>query len=175
MESNILNRINLRVVFISALVVILTACAAPSETVKSDIPDNAATANKSSAAVVDTASSNQVNTPTRQKRPKAEIYKGTGSLINKNPSKRRGSSNVAGDDVTLMFQDAPIEEVATTAKVSRINIIDLASSELGFQISELVWIVLNNTTTRHLSNNYIYSPSLNVENCHNVYSYCAYG
>ena len=114
METNILNRINLRIVFITALVTVLTACAAPNEAVKSDIPDNSATENKRSTAVVDTASSNQVNTTTQKRRPKAEIYKGTGSLINKNPASRSRSGNVAGDDVTLMFQDAPIEEVATT-------------------------------------------------------------
>lgn len=114
METNILYRINLRIVFISALITVLAACAAPNEAVKSEIPDNTSTESKRGTAVVDTAGSNQVNTSTPKKRPKAEIYKGTGSLINKNPASRSSSSNIAGDDVTLMFQDAPIEEVATT-------------------------------------------------------------
>ena len=114
MEANIFNRFNLRVVFFSGLITILTACAAPNEAIKSEAPDTASTNTKSSVAVVDTSSSNRVNTPTRQKRPKAEIYKGTGSLVNKTSSKRGSARSVAGDDVTLMFQDAPIEEVATT-------------------------------------------------------------
>lgn len=113
MEANILNSINLRVVFMSVLVTVLVACAAPNETLKSDTAETAA---ESAATIVDTASASkkQVNTPTKLERPKAEIYKGTGSLINKKSAARAGSSNVAGDDVTLMFQDAPIEEVATT-------------------------------------------------------------
>lgn len=118
MESVYLNTINLRVVFVSALIVVLTSCAAPSETVKSDLPE---TASKkiAKAALVDvtdgtTYEAAQKNTTLEKERSKPEIYKGTGAVISKPTGSRITSTGTSGDDVTLMFQDAPIEEVATT-------------------------------------------------------------
>ena len=58
--------------------------------------------------------SNRKNTTAEKKRPKPEIYKGTGAVISKQTGSRTSGSGAFGDDVTLMFQDAPIEEVATT-------------------------------------------------------------
>ena len=41
MESNIFNTINLRIVIVSALIVVIASCATPGETVKSDLPATA--------------------------------------------------------------------------------------------------------------------------------------
>lgn len=117
MEAIRLNSINLRVVFMSALITGLAACAAPNETIKSESPSSAPTAAaKANATIVDTAGSTSSGTSKSKSndRPKAEIYKGTGNLVNKSSAARARSASAAGDDVTLMFQDAPIEEVATT-------------------------------------------------------------
>ena len=118
MKLNILKSINLRVVFFSAVITALVSCATPSVTTKSDASDSTPSA-KAEPTLVDItnsseSSSGQSSTSAQTKRPKPEIYKGTGSLVNKKIGSRSGKTGISGDDVTLMFQDAPIEEVATT-------------------------------------------------------------
>ena len=118
MKLNILKSINLRVVFISALITMLVSCAAPNVATKTDPSESAPSASTKPTLVDITDSSattaGQSGKSTQSKRPKPEIYKATGGLVNKKIGSRSSKSGVSGDDVTLMFQDAPIEEVATT-------------------------------------------------------------
>jgi len=113
-----LNTINPRVVILSMLMTLLVSCAAPNATVKSESTDAPSSTSTEPALVDVTDSASTVadsnNVAKHQDTPKSEIYKGTGKFINKKARADTSASLVGGDDVTLMFQDAPIEEVATT-------------------------------------------------------------
>lgn len=99
----------------SFVATLLVSCAAPTEMMKEDTSASSAISKNSESAVVDVATveSNSKSSAGSDK-PKAEIYRGSGSFINKNPKSRSQKSYGQGDDVSLMFQDAPITEVATT-------------------------------------------------------------
>ena len=66
---------------------------------------------KTSNTSVDVMSS-EANTPSAPKKRAAEFYPGTGKFTAR-PGTRASSDSATGD-ITLMFQDAPIEEVAMT-------------------------------------------------------------
>lgn len=99
----------------SFVATLLVSCAAPTEMMKEDTSASSAISKNSESAVVDVATveSNSKSSAGSDK-PKAEIYRGSGSFINKNPKSRSQKPYGQGDDVSLMFQDAPITEVATT-------------------------------------------------------------
>ena len=106
---------NVKTFLFSVVATLLVSCAAPTEVMKQDAPATSTSAKNTTSAVVDvaTAESNSKSS-TSSDQPKSEIYRGSGDFINKNPKSRSKQSYGQGDDVSLMFQDAPITEVATT-------------------------------------------------------------
>ena len=104
---------NVKTLLFSCVATILVSCAAPTEMTKQD---STATpkADTTKKAVVDVATQDTDKSSSSSDEPKTEIYRGTGNFINKNPKSRAKNSYGQGDDVSLMFQDAPITEVATT-------------------------------------------------------------
>ena len=99
------------------LALILSACATQTPLVKEDT--NEVISAKTSD--VKNIANNSTSTPDEEllvdvhETGKAELYKGTGSFVNKNiKSGASGSSLSSSDNVTLTFQDAPIQEVAST-------------------------------------------------------------
>ena len=106
---------NIKAFLFSFVATLLVSCAAPTEVMKQESPSASAASSKTDSAVVDVAAeSSNAKLSSSTDQPKAEIYRGTGDLINKNPKSRSKRSYGQGDDVSLMFQDAPITEVATT-------------------------------------------------------------
>ena len=110
-----LNRLNLPVILISFIATLLVSCAAPQEMVKST-PKAEMEASKSGKKVIDVSSGETKNTSLSEKSDKAksEVFLGSGEFVNKSPKSRRNRPGGQGDDVSLLFQDAPIAEVATT-------------------------------------------------------------
>ena len=110
-------KVNFPVVCLSALVVFLTSCVAPNEVSQQNepaTPDNIVKTASIEVIDVDQASSVANGESKNQTQAKSEIYPGTGNFVNKKPATRAGASYGAGDDVSLIFQDAPLGEVATT-------------------------------------------------------------
>ena len=108
-------KVNFSVLLISALMVLVVSCAAPNQvSMQSDVVP-AETINKPVVDVIDvTQTPVTVEKPHNQTQAKAEIHRGSGNFINKKPATTSSTSYGAGDDVSLIFQDAPIGEVATT-------------------------------------------------------------
>ena len=105
--------INLPIVLSAFVATLLVSCAAPQEIMTESSSAGAATPSVDKK-MVDVASTSTVNTSSTAEKPKSEIYRGTGEFINKSPKSKSNKSHGQGDDVSLMFQDAPIAEVATT-------------------------------------------------------------
>ena len=104
-----------------ALVFIVSGCATdkpnvaevnddPLEATGHKTAKTSTTANKKNVGI-DTVST-QANTSSKLTKRAAEFYPGTGTFTAR-PSSGLSSSTTEGD-ITLMFQDAPIEEVAMT-------------------------------------------------------------
>jgi general secretion pathway protein D len=110
-----LKLINIPIVSISFVVTLLVSCAAPQEIMKDD-PSTGVTASQIDPKIVDvaTTSANSANANDSSEKPKSEVFLGSGEFINKSPSSKSNKLTSQGDDVSLMFQDAPIAEVATT-------------------------------------------------------------
>jgi general secretion pathway protein D len=106
---------NFKTFLFSFIATLLISCAAPTEVMKQE-SSKSAVKKASNTSVVDIATTSPSirNTSPITEQPKSEIYKGSGNFLNKNPKSRTKQSYGTNDDVTLMFQDAPIEEVATT-------------------------------------------------------------
>lgn len=105
---------NIKPFFFSFLATLLVSCAAPSEVMKQTSKEPVMV-KTNDTTVVDVATSQSNTQPaTDTNLPKSEKFKGSGRFVNKNPKSRVQQSYNANDDVSLMFQDAPIEEVATT-------------------------------------------------------------
>jgi len=95
-----------------ALVFIISGCATTTNQSKeSAIDDVVAKTTAKQNVDVETVSA-EANTPSKPEKRAAEIYPGTGTFTAR-PSTGISSSATEGD-ITLMFQDAPIEEVAMT-------------------------------------------------------------
>ncbi|QMU60539.1 MAG: type II secretion system protein GspD [Gammaproteobacteria bacterium] len=96
-----------------ALVFIISGCTTTANSPKvSDVNvDNAVKTSAKQNVDVETART-EANTPSKPEKRAAEIYPGTGTFTAR-PSADISSSSTEGD-ITLMFQDAPIEEVAMT-------------------------------------------------------------
>ena len=108
-------RVNYAALLTSALTVLVASCAAPSQVSKQSETVPVESVESASAKVIDvTQTQASADKPTKPAPAKTEIYRGTGNFINKKPAANLGSSYGAGDDVSLIFQDAPIGEVATT-------------------------------------------------------------
>ncbi len=101
------------VLFMSFLMTLLVSCAAPQATVKQPSQESDVVS-IAQPREVDLASESSINSDEKSNKSKSEVFIGTGEFVNKSPrtSSRRAAS--AGDDVSLMFQDAPIAEVAST-------------------------------------------------------------
>ena len=112
--------INIPALLMSLSVTLLVSCAAPQATLKDSTLKDAASKNKSASVTttssVDLASQSTASSDVNEKtkKPSSEVFVGTGEFINKSPRSKSGRSAYAGDDVSLMFQDAPIAEVAST-------------------------------------------------------------
>ncbi len=107
-------RINkLSVLLASFLVTLLVSCAAPQATVKPSAVDEKMTQIPQTKRV-EVADVSSAATKEKSDSAQSEIYLGTGEFINKSPRSQTNRSAHAGDDVSLMFQDAPIAEVAST-------------------------------------------------------------
>ncbi len=76
------------------------------------VDDVAKTSTKNIEVDTATSADGESNTPTKPEERAAEFYPGTGTFTARPGSS--GLSDSATGDITLMFQDAPIEEVAAT-------------------------------------------------------------
>ena len=100
-----------------ALVFILSGCTTTNTTNQPEVKvEDVASSTTQNNVEIETANTSSVtaesNTPSVPTKRAAEFYPGTGSFTAR-PSESASSSGETGD-ITLMFQDAPIEEVAMT-------------------------------------------------------------
>ncbi|MFK7794667.1 MAG: type II secretion system secretin GspD [Gammaproteobacteria bacterium] len=108
-------KVNFPAFLLSVLVVLLASCATPNQVNNQSKNIPVEVIKNPPADVIDVAqTSTKVDKSKDQTQAKAEIHRGTGNFINKRPAKNSTDSYGAGDDVSLIFQDAPIGEVATT-------------------------------------------------------------
>ncbi len=110
-----LKLINPPIALISFVAILLVSCAAPQE-IMTESSSAGAVAPSVEKQMVDvaTTSASAATAASTVAKPKSEIYRGSGEFINKSPKSKSNKSNGQGDDVSLIFQDAPIAEVATT-------------------------------------------------------------
>ncbi len=103
--------------FLVALVLIISGCTTTNsnqstqQEVKVDDISNSSSENQQQNVKIETVNPDTSSSSTTPKRA-AEFYPGTGSFTAK--QRKSTSSSTAEGDITLMFQDAPIEEVART-------------------------------------------------------------
>ncbi|MFK7816233.1 MAG: secretin N-terminal domain-containing protein, partial [Gammaproteobacteria bacterium] len=98
-----------------ALIFVISGCTTtsnPSKVVDVNVDDVVDTTTQKNVQVKTETTSVEANTPSEPEKRAAEFYPGTGTFTAR-PSAGLGSSTSEGD-ITLMFQDAPIEEVAMT-------------------------------------------------------------
>jgi len=101
------------ILFMSFLMTLLVSCAAPQATLKEPSQEHDA-ASIAQPREVDLSSKSSTDGDEKPKKSKSEVFIGTGEFVNKSPRAASRRSANAGDDVSLMFQDAPIAEVAST-------------------------------------------------------------
>ncbi len=108
-------KVKFPILLISVLAILLTSCATHDEMSKQNDEGSDKHVKNHATGIIDVKPT-PVLTQKSNNQTKAEpdIRRGTGDFINKNPSRSKSPSYGAGDDVSLVFQDAPIGEVATT-------------------------------------------------------------
>ena len=104
----------LPVVLVTFLLTLIVSCAAPQATVKPSANETQPIPTQESGRQIDIADVSSNENAEKSDKRKSEIFIGTGEFVDKSARSKASRSSYAGDDVSLMFQDAPIAEVAST-------------------------------------------------------------